>query len=68
MSEANLRVFPRAEGEYLAWFQVPGGSFEQCVALNIGLDGACLLLPPTSPPESGAQSSTNNQSGLAIAP
>ena len=44
MSE-NRRIFPRAEGEYLAWFQVAGQAFEQCVALDIGLDGACLLLP-----------------------
>lgn len=45
MSDDNRRIFPRAEGEYLAWFQIPGGQFEQCVALDIGLDGACLLLP-----------------------
>ena len=45
MSDANRRIFPRAEGEYLAWFQIPGQAFEQCVALDIGLDGACLLLP-----------------------
>ncbi|MBX3166387.1 MAG: PilZ domain-containing protein [Candidatus Eremiobacteraeota bacterium] len=49
MSDANRRIFPRAEGEYLAWFQVPGGSFEQCVALDIGLDGACLVLPGALP-------------------
>ncbi|MFN8607486.1 MAG: PilZ domain-containing protein [Vulcanimicrobiota bacterium] len=52
MSDSNRRVFPRAEGEYLAWFQSPGGQFEQCLALDIGLDGACLLLP-TRLPEDG---------------
>jgi hypothetical protein len=49
VSEANRRIFPRAEGEYLAWFQAPGGGFEQCVALDIGLDGACLVLPQAMP-------------------
>ena len=42
MTESNRRIFPRAEGEYAAWFQLPGQSFEQCVALDIGIDGACL--------------------------
>ena len=49
MSESNRRIFPRAEGEYLAWFQIPGAQFEQCVALDIGLDGACLVLPHALP-------------------
>lgn len=44
MSESNRRVFPRAEGEYAAWYQLPGGSYEQCLALDIGIDGACLLV------------------------
>lgn len=33
----------------MAWFQAPGGQFEQCLALDIGLDGACLLLPGRLP-------------------
>jgi len=51
MSESNRRIFPRAEGEYAAWFQLPGGSYEQCLALDIGIDGACLLVERELPPD-----------------
>ena len=51
MSESNRRVFPRAEGEYSAWYQLPGQGFEQCVALDIGGQGACLRVPRELPLE-----------------
>jgi hypothetical protein len=49
VTNSNRRIFPRAEGEYAAWFQLPGQNFEQCVALDIGIDGACLRVSRALP-------------------
>lgn len=38
----NERIFPRAAGEYPAWYQVGERGFRRCVALDIGVEGACL--------------------------
>ena len=51
MAETNRRVFPRAEGEYLAWYQLPNQSYHQCLVLDIGVDGACLLVDERLPSE-----------------
>ncbi len=42
MPESSQRIFPRAEGEYVAWYQIADQGFHRCVALDIGIDGACL--------------------------
>lgn len=42
MSESGQRIFPRADGEYVAWYQLAEAGFLRCVALDIGVDGARL--------------------------
>lgn len=42
MPESSQRIFPRAEGEYVAWYQIADQGFQRCVALDIGTEGACL--------------------------
>ncbi len=51
MSDSNRRIFPRAEGEYLAWYHLPGSPYQQCLVLDIGVDGACLLVDRQLPAE-----------------
>lgn len=49
MSEPSERIFPRAAGEYPAWYQVADHGFRRCVALDIGVDGACLRVQEPLP-------------------
>jgi hypothetical protein len=49
MSDTGRRIFPRAEGEYPAWYQIADQGFRRCVALDIGVHGACLRVEEQIP-------------------
>ena len=58
----SKRIFPRAEGEFPAWYQLAGGAYQRSVALDIGATGACLLA--TEPLEVG----TTLEIGMQLEP
>lgn len=43
-SGRNRRVFPRADEEVKAWYRLESGQHCKCLALDLGVQGACLKL------------------------
>ena len=44
MSKPNRRVFPRADEELKAWYRLDNGQHVKCIAVDIGVQGACLKI------------------------